>query len=49
MTRPIDEPWANLPPEKEKVDWDAVIDAEDDEVDEATAEPPPKAPDSPGG
>ena len=46
MTRPIDEPWANLPPEKEKVDWDAVIDAEDDE---AIAEPPPKPPDSPGG
>jgi phosphatidylglycerol:prolipoprotein diacylglycerol transferase len=34
MTRPIDEPWANLPPEKEKVDWDAVIDAEDDGVDD---------------
>jgi hypothetical protein len=31
MTRPIDESWANLPPEKEKVDWDAIIDAEDDE------------------
>ncbi len=57
MTRPIDEAWANLPPEEEKVDWDAVIDAEDDDVDtvddmdrgEATAEPPPKSPDSAGG
>ena len=29
MTRPIDEPWANVPPPKEKVDWDAVIDSED--------------------
>jgi phosphatidylglycerol:prolipoprotein diacylglycerol transferase len=35
MTRPIDESWANLPPEgeKEKVDWDAIIDADDDGVD----------------
>jgi hypothetical protein len=35
MTRPIDESWANLPPEgeKEKVDWDAIIDADDDRVD----------------
>jgi hypothetical protein len=33
MTKPIDEPWANLPPDKEKVDWDAVIDAEDDDAD----------------
>ena len=30
MTRPIDEPWANVPPPKEAVDWDAIIDAEDD-------------------
>ena len=29
MTRPIDEPWANVPPPKEAVDWDAIIDAED--------------------
>ena len=27
MTRPIDEPWANVPPPKEAVDWDAIIDA----------------------
>jgi phosphatidylglycerol:prolipoprotein diacylglycerol transferase len=32
MTRPIDEPWANAPPAKEKVDWDAIIDAEDDDA-----------------
>jgi hypothetical protein len=32
MTRPIDEPWANLPPPKEKVDWDKIIDAEDDDA-----------------
>jgi len=31
MTRPIDEPWANVPPpRKESVDWDAIIDADDD-------------------
>jgi len=31
MTRPIDEPWANVPrPKKESVDWDAIIDADDD-------------------
>jgi phosphatidylglycerol:prolipoprotein diacylglycerol transferase len=34
MTRPIDEPWANVPPPKEAVDWDAIIDAEDDEDDD---------------
>ena len=40
LTRPIDEPWANLPPGtslppvEEKVDWDAIIDAEDDDVDD---------------
>jgi hypothetical protein len=32
MTRPIDEPWANVPPPKEKVDWDKIIDAEDDDA-----------------
>lgn len=38
MTRPIDEPWANLPPGTSlppvegKVDWDAIIDADDDDV-----------------
>jgi phosphatidylglycerol:prolipoprotein diacylglycerol transferase len=32
MTRPIDEPWANVPPPKETVDWDAIIDAEDNEA-----------------
>ena len=53
MLKPIDEPWANLPPAKEKVDWDAVIDAEDDEIDgdddidASAAEPPP--PGSPPG
>jgi phosphatidylglycerol---prolipoprotein diacylglyceryl transferase len=36
MTRPIDEPWANVPPAKEKVDWDAIIDSEDGEEAEAT-------------
>ena len=31
MTRPIDEPWANVPPpKKEAVDWDAIIDADDE-------------------
>jgi hypothetical protein len=56
MTRPIDESWANLPPQedKEKVDWDAIIDAEDDEVDDIDAgdvdeagdtETPPPEPD----
>ncbi len=30
MTRPIDEPWANLPPAEETVDWDAIIDQEED-------------------
>jgi phosphatidylglycerol---prolipoprotein diacylglyceryl transferase len=51
MLKPIDEPWANLPPAKEKVDWDAVIDAEDDDeidhsdaVDDSAAEPPPPEP-----
>ena len=34
MTRPIDEPWANVPPKKEAVDWDAIIDADDDVADE---------------
>jgi phosphatidylglycerol---prolipoprotein diacylglyceryl transferase len=34
MTHPIDEPWANVPPPKEAVDWDAIIDADDDEVDD---------------
>jgi prolipoprotein diacylglyceryltransferase len=39
MTRPIDEPWANVPPPKETVDWDAIIDAEDDaDVDESATE-----------
>ena len=32
MTKPIDEPWANLPPAREKVDWDAIIDADDEDV-----------------
>lgn len=38
MTRPVDEPWANLPPGTSlppvegKVDWDAIIDADDDDV-----------------
>jgi phosphatidylglycerol---prolipoprotein diacylglyceryl transferase len=49
MMKPIDEPWANVPPSKEKVDWDAVIDAEDDDIeaeaDSATKQPP----DSRGG
>jgi phosphatidylglycerol:prolipoprotein diacylglycerol transferase len=36
MTRPIDEPWANVPPPREKVDWDAIIDAEDDDADDDT-------------
>lgn len=51
MTRPIDEPWANLPParemekEKEKVDWDAIIDADDDRtVDEAGIDDVPPVP-----
>ena len=33
MTRPIDEPWANVPPPKEAVDWDAIIDADDEAID----------------
>jgi hypothetical protein len=41
MTKPIDEPWANLPPAKTKVDWDAVIDAEDDDIDGEERPPPP--------
>jgi hypothetical protein len=52
MTRPIDEPWADLPPGttlppvKEKVDWDAIIDAEEDAVDhEVDVEPGPPDPD----
>ena len=53
MLKPIDEPWANLPPAQEKVDWDAVIDAEDDEIDgdddiDASAAEPP-TPGSPPG
>jgi phosphatidylglycerol:prolipoprotein diacylglycerol transferase len=40
MSKPIDEPWANPPPPEEKVDWDAVIDAEDDDVD-GERQPPP--------
>ena len=34
MTRPIDEAWANVPPKKEAVDWDAIIDADDDVADD---------------
>jgi phosphatidylglycerol:prolipoprotein diacylglycerol transferase len=30
MTRPISEPWANVPDVAEKPDWDAIIDADDD-------------------
>jgi len=38
MTRPIDEPWANVPPpKKEAVDWDAIIDANDDDIDGSAA------------
>jgi hypothetical protein len=52
MTRPIDEPWANVPPpKKEAVDWDAIIDADDDVPagDAAAATEPPHAaePDAP--
>ena len=52
MTRPIDEPWANVPPPKAAVDWDAIIDSDDDEVDagvdaEEPAEDRPKPPDEP--
>jgi phosphatidylglycerol:prolipoprotein diacylglycerol transferase len=56
MTRPIDEPWADLPPGttlppvKEKVDWDAIIDAEEDAVDhEVDVEPAPPDPDGETG
>jgi phosphatidylglycerol---prolipoprotein diacylglyceryl transferase len=52
MTRPIDEPWANVPPPKERVDWDAIIDADEDEgdtIDDAIddAEPAPRPPEAP--
>jgi hypothetical protein len=52
MTHPIDEPWANVPPPtKEAVDWDAIIDADDDVPagDAAAATEPPHAaePDAP--
>jgi phosphatidylglycerol:prolipoprotein diacylglycerol transferase len=40
MTRPIDEPWANVPPPKAAVDWDAIIDADDDATDASPATPP---------
>ena len=30
MSRPISEPWANVPETAEKPDWDAIIDADDD-------------------
>jgi hypothetical protein len=40
MTRPIDEPWANVPPPKATVDWDAIIDADDDATDASPATPP---------
>jgi phosphatidylglycerol:prolipoprotein diacylglycerol transferase len=54
MMKPIDEPWANVPPAKEKVDWDAVIDAEDDDIDvvdqvDDTAADPRPPPDNRGG
>jgi phosphatidylglycerol---prolipoprotein diacylglyceryl transferase len=45
MTKPIDEPWANLPPAEEKVDWDAVIDADDEDIDRDQR----PSPDHPGG
>jgi phosphatidylglycerol:prolipoprotein diacylglycerol transferase len=52
MTRPIDEPWANVPPAKAAVDWDAIIDSDDDEVGtrvdaEESADGPPEDPPKP--
>jgi hypothetical protein len=42
MTRPIDEPWANVP-EAEKPDWDAIIDADEDAGAEGDADAPDRA------
>ena len=46
MTRPIDEPWANVPPPRKPVDWDAIIDADEDdeEAEVADAVDEPEAP-----
>jgi phosphatidylglycerol---prolipoprotein diacylglyceryl transferase len=45
MTRPIDEPWANVPPPRKPVDWDAIIDSdEDDEEAEVADAVEPEAP-----
>ena len=45
MTRPIDEPWANVPPPRKPVDWDAIIDPdEDDEEAEVADAVEPEAP-----
>ena len=40
MTRPIDSRWATVPPPKEAVDWDAIIDADDDAPADPEASPP---------
>ncbi len=47
MNRPIDEPWANVPPAEEKVDWDAIIDQEDAVAPGPDGAPPDESDDRP--